>query len=114
MPNAQSNDGRPAVKNNPDSVSLKEVLFQDEYKKLAEIEQEIDDVRMNEQSLAELLPGAVRTSANRDERLGSALGPLIGSAIATSVKRDPETIVDAISPIMGRRFVSRFAKRSKV
>ena len=86
---------------NPDLVSLKEVLFQEERAELAALHREIDEAKMDEDALADLLPGAVRTSAGKDERLGAALGPLIGSAIATSVKRDPEQIVDAISPIMG-------------
>lgn len=95
------NVNKPIESENAELASLKDILFRDERDELATLQQQIADSKLDEETLSEMLPGAVRASSGRDEQLGSALGPLIGSALGASIKQDPEQIVDAISPIMG-------------
>ena len=95
------NSGKSIADESAELASLKEILFRDERDELATLQKQLEESQLDEDSLAELLPGAVRTSSAQDEQLGSALGPLIGSALGASIKQDPEQVVDAISPIMG-------------
>lgn len=84
-----------------DLASLKEILFQEEQAQLANLDEQIRASRLDEDQLSEMLPSAVRISASRNDKLGTSLAPMIGTALQKSIEQDPENIVDAISPIMG-------------
>lgn len=84
-----------------DLASLKEILFGQEQAELDRLAKQIESTRFNSDSLAEMLPGAFRAAKDRDDRLADSMSPMIGSALKTSIQKEPQSIVDAISPIMG-------------
>ena len=57
----------------------------------------LDDPEQLAIAVSRILPAAIAQAAARDERLGQVLAPALGS----SVRRDPDTLVDILHPLMG-------------
>lgn len=56
---------------------------------------------MSVDALSDALPEAVRRRVGRDDKLSDALMTPVESALQTSVKRDPQPLIDAVSPVIG-------------
>jgi len=82
-------------------ATLRRLLFSQEQAELERLKQEVEASRLDSDSLSQLLPRAVTKAQARDGRLVKSLSPLIGDSLRSSIQRDPQSIVDAISPIMG-------------
>lgn len=90
-------------------AQLRNLLLGPEQQEIKTIRNRIDNSDLRADDVADVLPDAVARSAARDDRLAKALAPSIGSAIKTSVQKDPTPLVDAIFPIIGpaiRRSIS--------
>lgn len=88
---------------------LRDLLVTPEQERLQAIERQLANPALNVEEVARLLPEAVTRRSSSDDRLGVALGPVVGEAIRSSVRRDPQPLVDAIFPVMGpaiRRAIS--------
>ena len=59
--------------------------------------QVLDDPEQLAIAVGRVLPAAIAQAAARDERLGQVLAPALGS----SVRRDPNTLVDILHPLIG-------------
>ena len=59
--------------------------------------QVLDDPEQLAIAVSRVLPAAIAQAAARDERLGQVLAPALGS----SVRRDPNTLVDILHPLIG-------------
>jgi outer membrane protein OmpA-like peptidoglycan-associated protein len=59
--------------------------------------QVLDDPEQLAIAVSRVLPAAIAQAAARDERLGQVLAPALGS----SVRRDPDTLVDILHPLIG-------------
>ena len=59
--------------------------------------QVLDDPEQLAMAVSRVLPAAVTQAAARDERLGQVLAPALGS----SVRRDPNALVDILHPLIG-------------
>jgi outer membrane protein OmpA-like peptidoglycan-associated protein len=57
----------------------------------------LDDPEQLAIAVSRVLPAAIAQAAARDERLGQVLAPALGS----SVRRDPDTLVDILHPLIG-------------
>jgi outer membrane protein OmpA-like peptidoglycan-associated protein len=57
----------------------------------------LDDPEQLAIAVSRVLPAAIAQAAARDERLGQVLAPALGS----SVRRDPNTLVDILHPLIG-------------
>ena len=57
----------------------------------------LDDPERLATVISRVLPAAIAQAAARDERLGQVLAPALGS----SVRRDPDTLVDILHPLIG-------------
>jgi outer membrane protein OmpA-like peptidoglycan-associated protein len=57
----------------------------------------LDDPEQLAIAVSRVLPAAIAQAAARDDRLGQVLAPALGS----SVRRDPDTLVDILHPLMG-------------
>ncbi|HEY7244151.1 MAG TPA: phosphate ABC transporter substrate-binding/OmpA family protein [Xanthobacteraceae bacterium] len=57
----------------------------------------LDDPEQLAMAVARVLPAAIAQAAAHDERLGQVLAPALGS----SVRRDPNTLVDILHPLIG-------------
>ena len=71
MPTATSKSSNKNVNKSIDAenaelASLKEILFRDERDELVTLQQQIADSQLDEESLSEMLPGAIRASSGRD------------------------------------------------
>lgn len=73
----------------------------DEGERLDSVEQTLEQPRRLAEYVSRVLPEAVRLRAKRDQALTEAMQQPIEDAIASSVKRNPQPIVDAIFPVIG-------------
>ena len=80
---------------------LRRLLLGREQEKIGAIEQRLDEVIIDAKNVGGVLPEAITIRAAQDEDLATALAPTIEQAIRTSVRKDPQPLVDAISPVMG-------------
>lgn len=93
-----------------DMQQLTELLVGPERESIAAWEKKLEDSRLSQDELSQMLPLAIRKAANRDGSLASALGPTMANSFQDSVQRNPKALADAISPIMGpaiRRSISQ-------
>ncbi|MCA9262862.1 MAG: OmpA family protein, partial [Planctomycetales bacterium] len=77
------------------------LLLAHDRQSLEQLAQQVEQQAIDSQRLSEILPGAVRLADEGDESLARALGPLFTKSFDNTVKRHPQSIVNAISPIMG-------------
>ncbi|MBK6304306.1 MAG: hypothetical protein IPF47_00795 [Gemmatimonadetes bacterium] len=88
---------------------LRALILDPERERIRAIERKLASPALHVEDVAKVLPEAITRRAASDERLGAALGPVVGEAIKASVRRDPQPLVDAIFPVMGpaiRRAIS--------
>lgn len=88
---------------------LRDLLVTPEQERIEALERKLANPALHVEEVARLLPEAVTRRSSSDDRLGVALGPVVGEAIRTSVRTDPQPLVDAIFPVMGpaiRRAIS--------
>jgi OOP family OmpA-OmpF porin len=95
---------------------LRQLILGPEQARLDAIDQRLEDPGLGVDAVSAVLPDAVmRRTA--DGALGAALGPVIGDAIKSSIRRDPQPLVDAVFPIIGpairRAIASAFAELSQ-
>jgi OOP family OmpA-OmpF porin len=79
---------------------LRALIVGPERDRLKEVEEKLEDPWVHADEVSRVLPEAV-TRRSKDGELGQALAPILGDAIRTSVRRDPQPLVDAIFPIIG-------------
>ncbi len=80
---------------------LRALIVGPERERLREVEEKLEDPWLHADEVSRVLPEAVTRRSAQDGELGKALGPLLGEAIKTSVRRNPQPLVDAIFPIIG-------------
>ena len=80
---------------------LRALIIGPERERLREVEEKLEDPWLHADEVSRVLPEAVTRRSAQDGELGKALGPLLGEAIKTSVRRNPQPLVDAIFPIIG-------------
>lgn len=80
---------------------LRDLLIDPERERIREIERTLANPALHVDEVARVLPEAIARRAGSDNQLGTALGPVVGEAIRSSVRRDPHPLVDAIFPVMG-------------
>ena len=88
---------------------LRALILDPDRERIRAIERKLASPALHVEDVAKVLPEAITRRAASDERLGAALGPLVGDALKASVRRDPQPLVDAIFPVMGpaiRRAIS--------
>ena len=88
---------------------LRALILDPDRERIRAIERKLASPALHVEDVARVLPEAITRRAASDERLGAALGPVVGEAIKASVRRDPQPLVDAIFPVMGpaiRRAIS--------
>ncbi len=80
---------------------LRRLLLGDEQRRLAELENRVGDAGRRAQDVGNVIAEAVLIRNHHDGKFTQALTPTIEKAITESVRRDPQSISDAIFPIMG-------------
>lgn len=80
---------------------LREILFGGERQRIEELEHQLPEVKPEAQDVATILPEAITDAAGKDDRLETALYPILEHSIARSAKENPEVLAQAIYPIIG-------------
>jgi outer membrane protein OmpA-like peptidoglycan-associated protein len=81
----------------PRLEQLRTLLLGREIELSRHFSQVLDDPEQLAIAVSRVLPAAIAQAAARDERLGQVLAPALGS----SVRRDPDTLVDILHPLIG-------------
>lgn len=102
-PTAAAPDGATERERPPTSrwQELRTLLLDAEHRRIDAVEAALADPQLHADAVSRVLPEAVARRGPDDHALGAALGPIVGEAIKTSVRRDPQPLVEAIFPIMG-------------
>ncbi|MBB6429013.1 OmpA family protein [Algisphaera agarilytica] len=82
-------------------AQLRELLIGPEREELAELRETLASSRAQAQDIAELLPQAITLREQKDDQLGRALSGTVEEAIQTSVKNNPQPMIDAVFPVIG-------------
>jgi outer membrane protein OmpA-like peptidoglycan-associated protein len=81
----------------PRLEQLRALLLGREIELSRHFSQVLDDPEQLAIAVSRVLPAAIAQASARDERLGQVLAP----ALASSVRRDPNTLVDILHPLIG-------------
>lgn len=92
---------RDSAQSVPPFERLQNLLLRKDRQQLAELQAAVAQQELTAESISPLLPTAVRLSTAQSPAMGDALGPAFADAFQKSVKNNPQSLVDAISPIMG-------------
>jgi OOP family OmpA-OmpF porin len=84
-----------------DRSLLRQLLLAEEQAQLAELQDRIEDPHRRAEDLSQVLPESISLRASKDKTLTKALTPTVEEAIHISVKKNPQTLVDAIFPVIG-------------
>ena len=84
----------------PRLAELRTILMGREQALLARLARRLDDPEQLAAAVSEILPSAIVHAAARDERLGEVLAPTVERAAESSIRRDPRTLVNILSPLM--------------
>lgn len=80
---------------------LRRLLFVAEEAQVSKLQERLDDPEIHAEDVSRVLPEAVVIRLAKDDKLTRALQPTVEEAILTSVRRDPQVLVDALFPVMG-------------
>ena len=87
---------------------LRELVVGPTRDSIEQLREEVREKQVDADQVTEVLPQAITNAPKK--QLARALGPTLSDAFQDSIKRDPRSLVDAISPIMGpaiRRSISQ-------
>lgn len=82
-------------------AELRELLVGPERRELAELRERLASSRAEAQDVAALLPQAITLRQQQDDQLGRALSSTVEAAIQTSVRNNPQPMIDAVFPVIG-------------
>lgn len=82
-------------------AELRQLLLSPEQQQLDELRVRLDAMEPEAERVSHILPEAIARRGHPDSSLTSALLPSVEEAIKISVTRAPQTLVDAIFPVMG-------------
>ena len=89
--------------NRADEITeLRALLVGSELAQLASIRERLDKLLVRAEDVSRVLPEAILArSKTKDKQLTTALTPTVEAALSTSVKKNPQPVVDALAPIIG-------------
>jgi outer membrane protein OmpA-like peptidoglycan-associated protein len=82
-------------------AELRSLLLGPAEGQIAEIHSRLSDPQRQLKEVSRVLPAAISVRTREDDKLSEALGPTITTAIESSVRRNPQPLVDAIFPVIG-------------
>lgn len=86
----------------PDPLGeLRRLLLVAEEAQVTRIQERLDDPEIHAEDVSRVLPEAMILRAAKDDALTHVLQPTVEEAIVTSVRRNPQVLVDALFPVMG-------------
>jgi outer membrane protein OmpA-like peptidoglycan-associated protein len=100
--------------NQEDLSELRSLLFSPEQAKISSLQKRLDDPKLYAEDVSRALPDAIALRSSRDHRLTKALMPSIEAGITASVRKNPETLANAIFPVIGpaiRKTISQILRQ---
>jgi hypothetical protein len=92
-------DGEPA--SDAAFAQLRDLLLGDEQAQLARLRQRVEEPQLRTADVSRVLAQAVALRTADGPELATALTPSVEAALATSIRRDPQVLANAIFPIIG-------------
>ena len=80
---------------------LRRLLLVAEEAQVSKLQERLDDPEIHAEDVSRVLPEAIVIRSAKDDNLTRVLQPTVEKAILTSVRRDPQVLVDALFPVMG-------------
>lgn len=80
---------------------LRELILGPEQEEIRHLVQLLEDGKRRTREVADVLPGAIAMRPQPDPLLAESLAPTLDQAFTASVKKNPQQLVAAISPVMG-------------
>ena len=80
--------------------NLRKLLLAPEQQALADLHEKVNAAQLTSDELSAMLPESIAKARDDGSGLSRSLGPVMDEAIKESIKNDPETLAEAISPIM--------------
>lgn len=93
---------------------LRRLLLSREREQLRSLRDQISDKERRSSDVAAILPEAVKRSRNSGGELSSALQPTVEDSIKGWIRKNPDSFIDALGPVMGsivRRSVTESFRR---
>ena len=84
----------------PKLEALRHILLEREQATLNRLQRKLDDPEQFAAAVSEVLTRALEQASARDDRLGQVLAPTVERAAESSIRRDPRTLVNILSPLM--------------
>ncbi len=97
----EASESRPRGAAGDELETLRRLLLQPEQERIEQLSERLDDPRRHARDISQVLPEALRLSAQQGEQLTGALTPTVEAIIRTSVRRDSRTFADALYPVIG-------------
>lgn len=86
----------------PDPLGeLRRLLLVAEEAQVSRLQERLDDPEIHAEDVSRVLPEAIVLRSAKDDDVARVLQPTVERAIVTSVRRDPQVLVDALFPVMG-------------
>lgn len=80
---------------------LRQLLCGEDYQRLMALSQRLDDDQTRQEFFASVIAEAIAIRNTQDDAIAQSLAPLISDSIHTSIRNDPESVSDALYPVMG-------------
>lgn len=85
----------------PRMEALRSVLLEKEQNALARLQDKFDDPRQFADAVSKVLVEALSLANSRDDELGKLLAPTLERAAQASIRKDPNTLVGIVYPLIG-------------
>ena len=91
----------PRLEGDPKLEALRSVILEEERAAIAQLQQKFDDPRQFAQAVSSVLASALALAGSRDEQLAQILAPTLEQATQASIRKNPDTMVGILYPLMG-------------
>ncbi|MET0210797.1 MAG: OmpA family protein [Burkholderiaceae bacterium] len=89
------------LESDPRLEAMRGVLFEREQAALARLQRKFDNPQEFADAVSAVLPAAFALAARHGDALGPAIAPSFERAAQASIRKDPQTMVDILYPVMG-------------
>ena len=80
---------------------LRQLLCGDDYQRMVLLSQQLHDEQTRQEFFAAIIAEAIAIRNTQDDAIAKSLAPLISDSMHTSIRNDPESVSDALYPVMG-------------
>ena len=84
-----------------DLKALRRLIVGPERSQLERLQNQLEDPEWHARQISRVLPEAISLRSSQDKKIAQVLEPTIEESIRTSIRRDRQSLVDAIFPVMG-------------